>query len=73
MAFTVSLTADGSITNSYGDTDVYEVGGNGVLIVKRPDQSMQTRIYSTSGWAYLSADSDHEPGTPRGEGGPRIY
>jgi hypothetical protein len=72
MAFTVSLTVDGSIKDQYGDNDIYEVGGNGVLAVKRAGHNMQ-KIYSTSGWAYLSADSDHEPGTPKGDRGARIY
>ena len=74
MAFTVYLTADGSIEEKYGDNDVYEVRDNGLLVVKPAYGSMRTKIYSTNGWSNLSADSDHEPGVPKGEVGPRrIY
>ena len=60
-------TPDGA-SEALGDADMYEVTESGVLTVRpvRSTAQRPTRIYSPVGWTHLTADSDHQPGEPKG-------
>lgn len=67
MAFSVYLTPDGSVTDGYGDEDIYKVTEAGVLIVTTRDENRSDKIYSVNGWVVVSADKRHGPGGPAGD------
>jgi len=69
MAFTVSYTD--LPTDDYGDDDTYEVLHSGVLKVTS-SSSKQTHYFVADLWKSLVADSDHEPGYPKGAG-PEVF
>ena len=69
MAFTVSYT--NLPTEEYGDDDTYEVLQSGVLKVTT-SSSKQTQYSVPDLWKKVVADSDHEPGYPKGAG-PEVF
>ena len=65
MAFKVSYTD--LPTDEYGDDDTYEVLQSGVLKVTTPTLG-RTHYFVMDFWKQVDADSDHEPGYPKGAG-----
>ena len=63
MAFTVTYTD--LPTDEYGDDDTYEVLQSGVLKVA---SNGKTHYSVPDVWKKVVADSDHEPGYPKGAG-----
>ena len=65
MAFTVSYT---DLPDSeHGDDDTYEVLRSGVLKVTNSSGG-KTQYLVVDLWKKVVADSDHEPGYPKGAG-----
>ena len=69
MAFTVSYT--NLPDEEHGDDDTYEVLQSGVLKVTT-SSSGKTHYFILDIWNKLVADSDHEPGYPKGAG-PEVF
>ena len=67
MAFTVTYTD--LPTDEYGDDDTYEVLQSGVLKVASDGK---THYSVPDVWKKVVADSDHEPGYPKGAG-PEVF
>ena len=71
MAFTVTYTDLDLPIDEHGDDDTYEVLQSGVLKVTT-SSSKQTQYSVPDLWKKVVADSDHEPGYPKGAG-PEVF
>ena len=69
MTFTGSYTD--LPTDDYGDDDTYEVLHSGVLKVTTSSNG-KTQYFVMDLWKKVVADSDHEPGYPKGAG-PEVF